>query len=112
MDRVHTNLVCTGFILVFLINFMILTSNIATNNHARIWYIYAVRNLELQNMPCEFATKKSQHHTDVIKRDEELAHVVEHSPLILEVRGSILTPSIMLGYFLSMLCMLYQPMCW
>ena len=32
--------------------------------------------------------------------------MVEHSPLILEVRGSILTPSIMLGYFLSMLYML------
>ena len=32
--------------------------------------------------------------------------MVEHSPLILEVRGSILTPSVMLGYFLSMLCSL------
>ena len=45
----------------------------------------------------------------MVSKDEELAHVVEHSPLISEVRGSILTPSIMLGYFLSVLCMLYLP---
>ena len=44
-----------------------------------------------------------QSHPLVTYKDEELAHVVEHSPLILEVRGSILTPNIMLGHFLSML---------
>ena len=54
---------------------------------------------------------KSKHLESSIKfqKDEELAHVIEHSPLILEVMGSILTPNIILGYFLSML---YQSMCW